>query len=177
MSYVGTICTNEIQNCDRLRWFNHAGGGRIVTGRMFAGPIILLRLDLLHGARSYMCVHLCQTKGTEHSGVTSEIRGGQRRAEEAHMQCPSHLARLWLRTWQPELVYKVCQPKFAVISVSLTTFPTRSSQLHSMVFLLTSSRPIHLAMFASRCSAMLCKLSPSAGFLTVPLSWLFAGSR
>ena len=111
-------------------WLNLAGGG-LVTGRMFAGPIILLGLDLLNGARSYMCVHLCQTKGAEHSGVTSEIRGGQRRAEEAHMQCPSHLARLWLRIWQPELVYKVCQPKFDVISVSLTTFPTRSSQLVS----------------------------------------------
>ena len=78
-------------------WLDLAGGG-LVTGRMFAGPIILLLLDLLHGARSYVCVHLCQTKGAEHSGVTSEIRGGQGRAEEAHMQCPSHLARLWLRT-------------------------------------------------------------------------------
>ena len=68
-------------------------------------------------------------------------------------------------------------PDYLSLLGLLSWFQLAGLPLHSMVFLPTGSRPIHLAMFACRCSEMLCKLSPSAGFLTVPPSWLLAGSR
>ena len=68
-------------------------------------------------------------------------------------------------------------PDYLPDSVLSAGFQLAGLPLHFMVFLSNESRPIHLAMFASRCSAMLCNLSPSADFLTVPLSWLLAGSR
>ena len=116
-----------------------------------------------------MCVFICaRPKALEYSGVTSEITGGQWQQEQAHMPCPSHLARLCA-----DIATGASFQRMSTFIYSYLSFPDHlpdsvlsaglqlaGRPLHSRMFVSTGSRPIHLAMFASRCSVLLFNLPP-----------------